>query len=96
MRERSVVDGDGVEHELDTIVFATGFTPSDPPIARRLRGRDGRTLSETWQGSPQAYLGTTVAGFPNLFLLYGPNTNLGPQLDRVHPRVADDVRAERA
>jgi len=77
VRERSIVDGDGVEHRLDTIVFATGFVPSDPPIARRLRGREGRTLSETWQGSPQAYLGTTVAGFPNLFLFYGPNTNLG-------------------
>jgi cation diffusion facilitator CzcD-associated flavoprotein CzcO len=77
VRERSIVDGDGVEHELDTIVFATGFVPTDPPIARRLRGREGRTLSETWQGSPQAYLGTTVAGFPNLFLFYGPNTNLG-------------------
>lgn len=77
VREGSIVDGDGVEHELDTIVFATGFAPSDPPIARRLRGREDRTLSETWQGSPQAYLGTTVAGFPNLFLLYGPNTNLG-------------------
>ena len=77
VRERSIVDGDGVEHELDTIVFATGFMPSDPPIARRLRGREGRTLSETWAGSPQAYLGTTVAGFPNLFLVYGPNTNLG-------------------
>jgi cation diffusion facilitator CzcD-associated flavoprotein CzcO len=77
VREGSLVDGDGVEHELDTIVFATGFTPSDPPIARRLRGREGSTLSETWRGSPQAYLGTTVSGFPNLFLLYGPNTNLG-------------------
>jgi cation diffusion facilitator CzcD-associated flavoprotein CzcO len=77
VRERSIVDGDGTEHELDTIVFATGFAPSDPPIARRLRGREGRTLSETWRGSPQAYLGTTVSGFPNLFLLYGPNTNLG-------------------
>jgi cation diffusion facilitator CzcD-associated flavoprotein CzcO len=77
VRERSIVDGDGVEHELDTIVFATGFVPSDPPIARRLRGREGRTLSETWRGGPQAYLGTTVAGFPNLFLFYGPNTNLG-------------------
>jgi cation diffusion facilitator CzcD-associated flavoprotein CzcO len=77
VREGSVVDGDGEEHETDTIVFATGFTPSDPPIARRLRGREGSTLSETWQGSPQAYLGTTVSGFPNLFLLYGPNTNLG-------------------
>jgi cation diffusion facilitator CzcD-associated flavoprotein CzcO len=77
VREDSIVDGDGREHELDTIVFATGFMPSDPPIARRLRGREGRTLSETWQGSPQAYLGTTVSGFPNLFLFYGPNTNLG-------------------
>jgi cation diffusion facilitator CzcD-associated flavoprotein CzcO len=77
VRERSIVDGDGVERELDTIVFATGFVPSDPPIARRLRGRERRTLSETWRGSPEAYLGTTVAGFPNLFLFYGPNTNLG-------------------
>jgi cation diffusion facilitator CzcD-associated flavoprotein CzcO len=77
VRDRSLVDGDGMEHELDTIIFATGFSPSDPPIARRLRGREGRTLSETWRGSPQAYLGTTVAGFPNLFLFYGPNTNLG-------------------
>jgi cation diffusion facilitator CzcD-associated flavoprotein CzcO len=77
LREGSIVDGDGVEHEVDTIVFATGFAPTDPPIARRLRGRDGRTLAEAWDGSPQAYLGTTVTGFPNLFLLYGPNTNLG-------------------
>jgi cation diffusion facilitator CzcD-associated flavoprotein CzcO len=77
VREGSIVDGDGGEHELDTIVFATGFVPSDPPIARRLRGGEGRTLSETWRGSPQAYLGTTVTGFPNLFLFYGPNTNLG-------------------
>jgi cation diffusion facilitator CzcD-associated flavoprotein CzcO len=77
VREGSLVDGAGVEHEVDTIVFATGFVPSDPPIARRLLGREGATLSETWGGSPQAYLGTTVAGFPNLFLCYGPNTNLG-------------------
>jgi cation diffusion facilitator CzcD-associated flavoprotein CzcO len=77
VREGSIVDGDGAEHELDTIVFATGFVPSDPPIARRLRGREGLTLSEVWDGSPQAYLGTTVTGFPNLFLFYGPNTNLG-------------------
>ncbi len=68
---------DGVERELDTIICATGFTPTDPPIARRIRGAGGRTLSEVWGGSPQAYLGTTVAGFPNLFLLYGPNLNLG-------------------
>jgi cation diffusion facilitator CzcD-associated flavoprotein CzcO len=77
VREGSIVTRDGREHELDTLIFATGFTPSDPPIARRLRGRSGDTLSETWDGSPQAYLGTSVAGFPNLFLFYGPNSNLG-------------------
>src|ERR687896_166775 len=52
VREGSIVDGDGGEHELDTIIFATGFVPSDPPIARRLRGREDRTLSETWRGGP--------------------------------------------
>lgn len=78
VRERSVVDADGVEHEVDTIVFGTGFQVSNPPIARRVRGRDGRTLSEVWAADGMtAYLGTTVAGFPNLFFLVGPNTGLG-------------------
>ncbi|HEX8102722.1 MAG TPA: NAD(P)/FAD-dependent oxidoreductase [Solirubrobacteraceae bacterium] len=75
--ERAIVDTEGVAHPVDTIVFATGFSPSDPPIARRVRGRDGQTLSDVWAGSPQAYKSTAVAGFPNLFLLYGPNLNLG-------------------
>jgi cation diffusion facilitator CzcD-associated flavoprotein CzcO len=73
----AIVTADGTARPLDTIILATGFSPTDPPIARRLRGTDGQTLSEHWQGSPQAYLGTTVAGFPNLFMLYGPNLNLG-------------------
>ena len=73
---RAVVASDGSRHEVDTIVFATGFSPTDPPIARRLRGPGRRTLHEAWAGSPEAYLGASVAGFPNLFLLYGPNTNL--------------------
>ena len=77
VRERSLVAADGSEHPADTIVFATGFTPTDPPISHRLRGRAGATLAEVWKGSPQSYLATTVAGFPNLFLLYGPNSNLG-------------------
>jgi cation diffusion facilitator CzcD-associated flavoprotein CzcO len=77
LRERSVVGADGSEHEVDLVVFATGFTPTDPPIAHKVRGGDGRTLHEAWEGSPRAYRGTTVAGFPNLFLMYGPNTNLG-------------------
>ncbi|MET0973124.1 MAG: NAD(P)/FAD-dependent oxidoreductase [Thermoleophilaceae bacterium] len=77
VRENSIVDGDGVEHEVDTLILATGFTPAELPIAERIHGRDGRSLAETWAGSPQAFLGTTVTGFPNLIVLYGPNLNLG-------------------
>jgi cation diffusion facilitator CzcD-associated flavoprotein CzcO len=77
VRPRSIVTTDGEEREVDTIVFGTGFHVTDIPIADKIRGRAGRTLAEEWQGSPQAYLGTTVAGFPNLFLLTGPNTGLG-------------------
>ncbi|WP_072690240.1 flavin-containing monooxygenase [Rhodococcus marinonascens] len=72
-----VVDAAGNEHKVDTIIFATGFTPTEPPVAHALRGSNGRTLAEHWNGSPSAYKGATVAGFPNLFLMYGPNTNLG-------------------
>jgi len=77
VRERSIVSGDGSEREIDTIIFGTGFHVADPPIAARIRGRDGRTLAEHWAGGMTAYLGTTVAGFPNLFFLLGPNTGLG-------------------
>lgn len=72
-----VVDRDGVEHAVDTIIFGTGFTPSEPPVAHLLQGADRTTLAQHWAGSPTAHRGTTVAGFPNLFLMYGPNTNLG-------------------
>lgn len=75
--ENSVVDASGRHRQVDTIIFATGFTPTEPPVSHLLRGNDGRTLAQHWGGSPQAHRGTTVAGFPNLFLMYGPNTNLG-------------------
>jgi cation diffusion facilitator CzcD-associated flavoprotein CzcO len=77
VRPHGIVTRDGVEHPADVIVFGTGFRVTDLPIAERIRGRDGVTLAERWRGSPQAYRGTTVAGFPNLFLLLGPNTGLG-------------------
>lgn len=77
VRERSVVGGDGIERPADTIIFGTGFKILDMPIAEIVRGRDGRTMAETWQGSPRGYLGTTVAGFPNLFVLLGPNLGNG-------------------
>jgi cation diffusion facilitator CzcD-associated flavoprotein CzcO len=77
LREHAIVDGDGIEREIDTLILATGFKPAELPIAERIRGRDGESLAEVWNGSPEAYLGTTVAGFPNMLFLYGPNLNLG-------------------
>jgi cyclohexanone monooxygenase len=77
VREHSVIAADGTEREVDTIIFGTGFHVTDPPIATRVRGRHGRTLAETWNGSPQVYKGTTISGFPNFFLLIGPNMGNG-------------------
>jgi cation diffusion facilitator CzcD-associated flavoprotein CzcO len=77
IRANSIVSTDGTEREVDTIIFGTGFHVTDIPIAERVRGRDGRTLAETWDGSPTAYKGAAVAGYPNLFFLVGPNTGLG-------------------
>jgi cation diffusion facilitator CzcD-associated flavoprotein CzcO len=77
VRERSVVDRDGVERPVDAIVFGTGFRVTDLPAAHRIRGRGGKLLDDVWRGSPRAHHGTAVAGFPNLFLLLGPNTGLG-------------------
>ncbi len=77
VRPHAVVTADGVEHPVDTIILGTGFEATEPPIARRVRAGDGRTMREHWGDSMQAYLGTTVAGFPNLFLIIGPNTGLG-------------------
>jgi cation diffusion facilitator CzcD-associated flavoprotein CzcO len=72
-----IVDSEGCVHELDTIIFATGFLVTDPSFARYVRGRGGESLAEVWRGSPQAHMGTMVTGFPNLFLMTGPNTGLG-------------------
>jgi cation diffusion facilitator CzcD-associated flavoprotein CzcO len=77
VRPGGILTDDGVEHPADTIIFGTGFHVTDSPVGQLARGRDGRTLAEVWQGSPKAHLGTTVSGFPNLFLLLGPNTGLG-------------------
>jgi len=75
--ERGVRTKDGVEREVDTIIFGTGFEVTKPPIAKRIRGKDGRTLAEHWATSMQAYKGTMVAGFPNFVMMTGPNTGLG-------------------
>ena len=74
IRPRSIVTADGSEREVDTIILGTGFKVHDNPAFSRVRGRGGQTLGDAWQGSPRAYLGSTIAGFPNLFLLVGPNS----------------------
>ncbi len=71
-----VVTGDGCEHAVDVIVYATGFDASRFLTPMTITGRDGVDLHEHWGDDARAYLGITVAGFPNLFCIYGPNTNL--------------------
>lgn len=77
VQARSLVTADGREHAVDTIIAGTGFHVTDPPYATQVSGRGGRTLAQTWDGSPQAYLGTSIAGYPNLFVLAGPNSGIG-------------------
>ena len=74
--EHSVTTADGTEHEVDTIVFGTGFHVTDASYADAIRGRDGLLLRTAWNGSPEAYMGVAVTGFPNLFLTVGPNSGL--------------------
>ncbi len=68
---------DGRRHPVDAIVLATGFRSTDFLHPIEIRGRDGRSLEEAWRRGAEAYLGIAMPGFPNLFFLYGPNTNLG-------------------
>jgi cyclohexanone monooxygenase len=77
VRPTSIVDRDGVERPTDTIVLATGFHVTDLPIAGKIAGRDGQTLAEEWADGMVSNRSTTVAGFPNLFLLVGPNVGVG-------------------
>jgi cation diffusion facilitator CzcD-associated flavoprotein CzcO len=77
VRPHSILTADGVEHAVDTIIFGTGFHVTDQPLVDRLRGRDGRLLAEHWHGTMAAFNGTTITGFPNLFVLLGPYTGLG-------------------
>ena len=77
IREHSIVTSDGTEHPVDAIVYATGFetVEAKPPFA--IRGRGGHDLRDASRDGIEAYLGTSIAGFPNLFLLVGPNLVLG-------------------
>ena len=68
---------DGATREVDAIIYGTGFQAADPVPPGVVFGREGRDLMETWAEGPEAYKGTTVAGYPNLFFLVGPNTGIG-------------------
>jgi cation diffusion facilitator CzcD-associated flavoprotein CzcO len=77
LRRDAIVGADGVERAADTLILGTGFGITEMPIAARVTGRDGRTLDETWDGSPTGYLGTVISGFPNFFMILGPNVGNG-------------------
>ncbi len=71
-----VVTADGVEHPADVLIWGTGFTASDFLVPMKVVGRGGQDLHEMWKGDARAYLGMCVPAFPNLALMYGPNTNI--------------------
>ncbi|MFC1412586.1 flavin-containing monooxygenase [Streptacidiphilus sp. N1-12] len=77
VRGSTVVAADGTEHEVDAIIFGTGFHVTDMPIGSRITGAAGRTLGEEWKDGMAALRGSTVSGFPNLLFVIGPNTGLG-------------------
>ncbi len=74
---RGIVDASGTEHEVDAIIMATGFEAAEAAAPFELRGRGGLSIHDAWKDGIQAYLGATISGFPNFFLMLGPNTGLG-------------------
>ncbi|MCC6709053.1 MAG: NAD(P)/FAD-dependent oxidoreductase [Gammaproteobacteria bacterium] len=84
---KGILTRDGVEHEFDTIVYSTGFETTTYLNALEVSGRHGASLRDAWRDGAQAYLGITTAGFPNLFMLYGPNTNQGCILFMIEQQV---------
>jgi cyclohexanone monooxygenase len=91
-----LVDATGAERRVDVLILSTGFQPTSFLAGIEVKGRDGRDIHDAWQGRPSAFLGITVAGFPNFFILYGPNTNGGGsiihQLERQAEVAANAVR----
>ena len=75
--EHGVITADGREHAADVLIYGTGFAASDFLAPMQIRGLGGLELNQAWKDGAEAYKGISVNGFPNLFILYGPNTNLG-------------------
>lgn len=105
-----VIDDNGDRHDLDVVVLATGFDAANYLGGLRVTGAGGRDLHEVWSGAPRAFLGMMVPGFPNFFMMYGPNTNSVPLVSfyqaqarfaagairRLAVRRAHDVQVSRA
>ncbi|WP_028266969.1 flavin-containing monooxygenase [Arthrobacter sp. MA-N2] len=93
---KGVVTEDGVLHELDVLVFATGFDAVDGNYRRmEIRGRNGLNINDHWAGQPTSYLGISTANFPNWFMVLGPNgpfTNLPPSIESQVEWISDTIR----
>lgn len=98
--EKGIRTADGIEHELDMVIFATGFDAVDGNYMRmKIKGRDGETIQQHWSDGPTSYLGMTIPNFPNLFMILGPNgpfANLPPaievQVDWITDAIAQTLR----
>ena len=77
VRPHSILTADGIERPVDVIIYATGFQPFHPAADMQISGRDNRTLAADWHEGPEAFYGVAVAGYPNYFMLMGPNSGLG-------------------
>ena len=75
--ENGILDKNGNETKVDCIIYATGFEAADFPKWFKVSGDKGQQLMDVWKEGPEAYLGAVVSGFPNMFMLIGPNTGLG-------------------
>ncbi|HQV58732.1 MAG TPA: NAD(P)/FAD-dependent oxidoreductase [Ilumatobacteraceae bacterium] len=87
-----IVTADGQERAVDTIIFATGYETTRYVSAIEITGRDGLALNQAWAEGAEAYLGISTTGFPNLFMLYGPNTNHGSIIYMIECQVDYVVR----
>ena len=77
INETGIRTTQGKQLDVDLIVYATGYCATDGVISYPVEGRDGRSLADQWEAYPRAYLGTSLPGFPNLFIMTGPNTGIG-------------------
>jgi cyclohexanone monooxygenase len=93
---KGIKTADGVEHELDVLIFATGFDAVDGNYTKiDLRGRNGKTIKDKWKGGPTSYLGVANADYPNLFMILGPNgpfTNLPPSIETQVEWISDLIK----